>query len=103
MGDPNISITSIEFKTKDNLESSLAYVKVNYSDGQTKEFQNGDAKTNKEHEIISFDADVPIRAVIAKSIDYYGGKVGGIGFLDEQDNIVSYYDPFEWTYAAATP
>ena len=33
--DPNISMTSIEFKTKDNKVSSLAYVKVNYSDGQT--------------------------------------------------------------------
>jgi len=33
--DPNISMTSIEFKTKDNREAYLAYVKVNYSDGQT--------------------------------------------------------------------
>ena len=61
--DPNISITSIEFKTKDKKESSLAYVKVNYSDGQTVEFENDITKTNYAHEIISFDANVPIRAV----------------------------------------
>ena len=31
--DPNISITSIDFATKDAYDVSLASVRVNYSDG----------------------------------------------------------------------
>ena len=38
--DPNVSVTSIEFSSKDNDNYLLASVKVSYSDGETKLFYN---------------------------------------------------------------
>ena len=38
--DPNVSVTSIEFSSKDNDNYLLASVKVSYSDGETKLFDN---------------------------------------------------------------
>ena len=38
--DPNISITSIEFYSSHKDQSRLAYVKLNYSNGETVFFEN---------------------------------------------------------------
>ena len=81
--DPNLSITSIEFKCKDYRDASLSYVKLNYSDGQTVEFENTIPQAYAQHETFHFDANVPITAVSASQKG--PGEVYGIAFQAQDD------------------
>ena len=80
--DPNTSITSIDFACSHRDLVRVGWVSINYSDGETKTFENlipttGVAYPNFHQETVNFDitASTPIRAVKA------GSHNNGVGSL----------------------
>ena len=95
--DYNTSITSIDFASYDR-DMTLSYVKLNYSDGQTKVFENFDLNQNRAYgytnlETINFDDSKSrqIRAVCGNNHQY---GMSGFYFLDSDDDLIHYYQPY---------
>merc|ERR1712141_284161 len=94
---PNVSITSIEFTSRGpgNIainDDMMNSIRLNYSDGETKLFENinpnsGKAWKTYNHGTIYFDESNPVRAVKAYSSALPG--VRAFRFLDEQHNLIS--------------
>jgi len=100
--DPNTSITSIDFASNHKHEAKVAWCRVYYSDGEIKVFENinpssGRAFPNHNQETVNFDVTLatPIRAVKAAS---HGNGTDSINFLDEHQQVVMSYSPFDHNY-----
>jgi len=94
--DPNTKLTSIEFTSAGKHDALLASVRLNYSNEETKLFENinpssGEPwKTFNFGEIMFDEANESISAVKAIS---HGNGVDSIRFLNEADVVISQWNP----------